>query len=157
MRFLLTKGISIISKADNMFHLWGSHISTVQALKYMQKSCFDTFTSCYTRNSNIKAKLKTSKKWVAVTSPDYLFKHRIDFDYKQMDCGKILKIYSNSITKVLPSVNSEIKHSMQATTYIWTANCQNQNAYISLLIFGMLFLFWINGCWCSNAKLVLPT
>ena len=31
-------------------------------LKYMQKSCSDTFTSCYTRNGNIKAKLKTSEK-----------------------------------------------------------------------------------------------
>jgi len=26
-------------------------------LKYMQKSCSDTFTSCYTRNGNIKANL----------------------------------------------------------------------------------------------------
>jgi len=30
-------------------------------LKYMQKSFSDTFTSCYTRNINIKAKLKTSE------------------------------------------------------------------------------------------------
>ena len=59
-------------------------------LKYMQKSYSDTFTSCYTRNSNIKSKLKTSKKWVTITSPDDLFMHGIDFDYKQMDCGKIL-------------------------------------------------------------------
>ena len=36
-------------------------------LKYMQKSCSDTLTSCYTRNGNIKAKLKTSEKWVTVT------------------------------------------------------------------------------------------
>ena len=33
-------------------------------LKYMQKSCSHTFTSCYTRNGNIKAKLKTTEKWV---------------------------------------------------------------------------------------------
>jgi len=58
-------------------------------LKYTQKSCSDTFTSCYTRNGNIKAKLKTSEKWVTVTSPD-LFKHGIDVDYKQMGCDKIL-------------------------------------------------------------------
>ena len=31
-------------------------------LKYMQKSCSDTFTSCYTENGNIKAKLKTISK-----------------------------------------------------------------------------------------------
>jgi len=59
-------------------------------LKYMQKSCSDTFTSCCTRNGNIKAKLKTSEKLVTVTSPDDLFKHGIDVDYKQMGCGKIL-------------------------------------------------------------------
>ena len=59
-------------------------------LKYMQKSCSDTFSSCYTRNGNIKAKLKTSEKWVIVTSPDDLFKHGIDVDYKQMGCGEIL-------------------------------------------------------------------
>jgi len=35
----------------------------------MQKSYSDTFTSCYIRNGNIKAKLKTSEKWVTVTSP----------------------------------------------------------------------------------------
>jgi len=58
----------------------------------MQKSCSDTFTSCYTRNGNIKAKLKTSQKWVTVTSPDILFKHGINFDYKQMVYGKILNI-----------------------------------------------------------------
>jgi len=77
-------------------------------LKYMQKSCSDTFTSCYTQNGNMKAELKTSEKWVTVTSPDDLFKHGIDFDYKQMDCGKIL----NSTTKIFPFVNSEIKHPM---------------------------------------------
>jgi len=59
-------------------------------LKYMQKSCSVTFTSCYTRNDYIEAKLKTSGKWVTVTSPDDLFKHGIDVDYKQMDCGEIL-------------------------------------------------------------------
>jgi len=59
-------------------------------VKYMQKSCSDTFTSCYTRNGNIKAKLKTSEKWVTVTSPDDLFQHGIDVDYKKMGCGEIL-------------------------------------------------------------------
>jgi len=43
----------------------------------MQKSCSDTFTSCYPRNGNIKAKLKTSEKWVTITLPDDLFKHGI--------------------------------------------------------------------------------
>ena len=61
-------------------------------LKYMQKSCSDTFTSCYTRNGNIKAKLKTTDKWVTVTSPDDLLKHGIDVDFKQMGCDKILSI-----------------------------------------------------------------
>ena len=116
-------------------------------LKYMQKSCSDTFTSCYTQNGNIKAKLKTTEKWVTVTSPD-LFKHGIDVDYKQIGCEP------NSTAKMLPSVNSETKHSVQATTYTWTTNCQKQNAYVSVLIsyVGMLFLFWIYGCWCSSAK-----
>ena len=59
-------------------------------LKYKQKSCSDTFTSCYTQNGNIKAKLKTSEKWVTITSPDDLFKHGIDVDYKKMGCGEIL-------------------------------------------------------------------
>ena len=62
-------------------------------LKYMQKSCSDTFTFCYTRNGNIKAKLKTTDKWVTVTSPEDLFKHEIDVDYyQQMGFGKILNI-----------------------------------------------------------------
>jgi len=61
---------------------------------------------------------------------------------------------SNSTAKILPSVNSEKKLSVQATTYTWTTNCQKQNAYVSILILyvGMLFLFWIYGCWCSSAK-----
>jgi len=59
-------------------------------LKYMQKSCSDTFTSCYARNGHIKAKLKTSEKWVTVTSPNDLFEHGIYVDCKQMGCGEIL-------------------------------------------------------------------
>ena len=58
-------------------------------LKYTQKSCSHTFTSCYTRNGNIKAKLKTTEKWVTITSPDDL-KHGIDVDCKQMGCGEVL-------------------------------------------------------------------
>jgi len=58
-------------------------------LKYMQKSCSDTFTYRYTQNCNIKAKLKTSEKWVTVTSPDDLFKHGIDVDYEKMGCGEV--------------------------------------------------------------------
>jgi len=38
----------------------------------------------------MKAKLNTSEKWVAVASPDDLFKHGISVDYKQMGCGEIL-------------------------------------------------------------------
>jgi len=76
----------------------------------MQKSCSDTFASCYTRNGNIKAKLKTTEKWVTVTSPDDL-----DVDFKRMGCDKDLA--SNSTAKILPSVNSETKHSVPATTY----------------------------------------
>jgi len=56
----------------------------------MHKSYSDTFTSCYTQNGNIKAKLKTSEKWVTVTSPDDLLKQGIDVDYKRIGCGKIL-------------------------------------------------------------------
>ena len=55
-------------------------------LKYMQKSCSDTFISCYTRNGNIKAKLKTTEKWGTVTSRDDTFKHGIYVDYIQMGC-----------------------------------------------------------------------
>jgi len=61
-------------------------------LKYMQKFCSDMFISCYTRNGNIKAKLKISEKWVTVTSPDDLSKRRIDVDHKQIGCGKIFNI-----------------------------------------------------------------
>ena len=66
----------------------------IQATEVHEKSCSDTFTSCYARNGNIKAKFKTSEKWVTVTSPDDLFKHGIDIYCKQMDCGKTL---SNSL------------------------------------------------------------
>jgi len=86
-------------------------------LRYMQKSCSDMFTSCYNRNGNIKAKLKTSEKWVTVTSPDDLFKHVIDVDYKQMETvAKYLT--TNPTAKILPSVNSETKRPMQATIHI---------------------------------------
>jgi len=88
--FLLTNGISKISKEDST----SSFVKILQykLLKYMRKSCSDTFISCYTRNGNIKAKLKTSEKWITITSPDDLFKHRIDVDYKQIGWGKILNI-----------------------------------------------------------------
>jgi len=91
-------------------------------LRYMQKSCSDMFTSCYNRNGNIKAKLKTSEKWVTVTSPDDLFKHVIDVDYKQMETvAKYLT--TNPTAKILPSVNSETKRPMQATIHIWMTIC----------------------------------
>ena len=62
-------------------------------------------------------------------------------------------LLSNSTAKILPSVKSETKHSVQATSYAWTKNCQKQYAYVSVLILyvGMLFLFWIHGCWFSSA------
>jgi len=59
----------------------------------MKTSCCDTFISCCTRNGNIKAQLKISKKWVTVTSPDNLIKHGIVVDDEQMSCGKILNNY----------------------------------------------------------------
>ena len=61
---------------------------------------------------------------------------------------------TNSTARILPSMNSETKRPMQATIYIWITNCQKQNAYVSVLIFyvGILFLFWIYGCWRSSAK-----
>jgi len=59
-------------------------------LEYAQKSCSDTFSSCYTRNGSIKTKLKTIEKWVTNTSPDDLFIHGIDIDVKQMGCEKLL-------------------------------------------------------------------
>ena len=40
---------------------------------------------------------------------------------------------SNTTAKILPSVNPETKHSVQATTYTLTTNCQKQNAYVSVL------------------------
>jgi len=36
--------------------------------------------------------LKTTKKLITLTSPDDLFKHGIDIDYKEMGCGKTLGI-----------------------------------------------------------------
>jgi len=61
---------------------------------------------------------------------------------------------TNSTANILPSVNSETKRPMQANIYAWITNCQKQNAYVSVLILyvGMLFLFWIYGCWRSSAK-----
>jgi len=59
---------------------------------------------------------------------------------------------TNCTEKILPSVNSETKHPMQAIIYTWISNCQKQNTYASVLILyvGMLFLFWIYGCWRSK-------
>ena len=50
--------------------------------------------------------------------------------------------------------NSETKRPMQVTIYTWITNYQKQNAYVSVLVLyvGMLFLFWIYGCWRSSAK-----
>ena len=83
----------VLKNIEGREHVFGCEDLTplrYKLLKYMQKSCSDKFTSCYTRNGNIKAKLKTSEKWVTVTSPDDLFKHGIDVNYKQMGCGEIL-------------------------------------------------------------------
>jgi len=85
-------------------------------LKYMQKSCSDTFTACYTRNGNMKAKFKTSEKWVTVTSPDDLFKNGIDVDINRWAVEKYLT--TNSTANILPSVNSETKRPMQAAIHI---------------------------------------
>ena len=130
-----------------------SHLVRHKLLEYMQKSCSDTFISCYTRNGNIKAKLKTSQKWVTVTSPDDLFTELM-LIINRWTVENYLT--TNSTTKILPSVNSETKRSMQATTYTWTTNCQKQNAYVSALILyvRMLFQFWIHGCWRSSTTCV---
>ena len=61
-------------------------------MKYMQKFCSDTFNSCYTRNGNIKAKLKTTEKRLTITSSNDLFKHGIYADFKQTGCSKIPSI-----------------------------------------------------------------
>ena len=63
-------------------------------------------------------------------------------------------LVTTSTVKIIPSVNSETKRPMQATIYTWITNCQKQNACVSVLILyvGMLFLFWIYGCWRSSAK-----
>ena len=73
-------------------------------LKYMQKFCSDTFTSCYTRNGNIKAKFKTSEKWVTVNSPHDLFKQLMLIINR---CAVAKYLTTNSTAKILPSVNSE--------------------------------------------------
>jgi len=88
--FLLTNGISKISKEDSTSSF--VKISNLYGTSYWRSPCCDAFTSCYTWNGNLKAKLKTSETWVTITSPDDLFKHRIDADYKQMGCGKTLNI-----------------------------------------------------------------
>jgi len=70
---------------------------------------------CYTRNGTIKVKLKATEKLVTVTSPYDLSIHGIDVDYKQMAVAKYSA--TKSTEKILASVNSEIKYSMQVTTY----------------------------------------
>ena len=80
--FLLTNGkLKNIEGRQHVFVCEDLTPLRYKLLKYMQKSCSDKFTSCYTRNGNIKAKLNTSEKLVIVTSPDDLFKHGIDVDY----------------------------------------------------------------------------
>jgi len=50
----------------------------------MEKSCTDTLISYYTRNRNIKIKLKnTTGKSVTIASPDDLFKHGNDIDHNR--------------------------------------------------------------------------
>jgi len=73
----------------------------------MHKSCSDTFTSCYTRNGNIKVKLKTSKKLVTVTSPGDLFKHGIGVDYEQMVC--VAKHLTSNPTAKVQGVSQLLK------------------------------------------------
>ena len=70
----------------------------------MQNFCSDTFSSCCNRNDNIKAKLKTTEKWVAITSPDDVFKHGIHTDLKQMERDKLLSIYNIPAEKILTSM-----------------------------------------------------
>ena len=134
--------------------LWGSHTSTVQATEVHAKILLWYIWLLLHSKWQYKSQAQEIWKWVTVTLPDDLFKHGIDIDYKQMDRGKTLNLTSNYTTKILPSTNSEIKHSMQATTYIWTANCQKQNAYIRVLVLyvGMLYLFWITWLLAQQGK-----
>jgi len=120
-------------------------------LKYMQESCSDTFTSCYPRNGNMKAKLKTSENG----SPSLHLMISSNTELMLIiNRWAVAKYKTNSTARILPSANSETKPPMQATIYTWITNSQKQNAYVSVLILyvGMLFLFWIYGCWRSSAK-----
>ena len=87
-------------------------------LKYMQKSCSDTFSSCYTRNDNIKVKLKTSEKCVTVTSLHLMISSNTELILIINRWTVTKYLTSNSTTKILPSMNSEIKQAMQAATYV---------------------------------------
>jgi len=113
--FLLTNGkLKNIEGRQHVFVCEDLTPLRYKLLKYMQKSCSDRFTSCYTLNGNIKAKLKTSEKCITVTSPDDLFKHGIEI-INRWAVTKYLT--TNSTAKILPSVNSETKRSLQATPY----------------------------------------
>ena len=109
-------------------------------LKYMQKSCSHTFTTCYTRNGNIKAKLKTTEKWLPSLHLMISSNTELMLIVNRWAVAKCLT--TNSAAGILPSMTT------------WITNCQRQNAYVSVLSLyvGVLFLFWIYGCWRSSAK-----
>ena len=86
--FLLTNGNSNISKEDSTSSF--VKISHLYGTSYWSTCKNPVLPLATLENGNIKAKLKTSEKWVTVTSPDDLFKHGIDVDYKKMGCGEIL-------------------------------------------------------------------
>jgi len=84
-------------------------------LKYMQNSCSDTFTSCYTRNGNIKAKLRHLKNGSPSLHLMISSNTNLMLLINRQAVAKYLA--TKSTEKILTSVNSEIKHSVQATTY----------------------------------------
>jgi len=106
-----------------------------------------THNSWYTRDGNIKAKLKTTKNGspslhLMISSNTALLIINRWAVSQHSTSNPTAKIYLPWILK---------QNSMHATTYIWTANCQKQNAYVGVLILYVgMFLFWIHGCWRVN-------
>jgi len=98
-------------------------------LRYMQKSCYDTFTSCYTRNGNIKLSSKHLKNGSPSLHLMISLNTELMLIINRWAVAKYLT--TNPAAKILPSVNSETKRPMQATIRTWTTNWQKQNAYVS--------------------------
>jgi len=162
--FLLTKGISKTSKADSTARLclWGSHTSKVQTtlcgtssvVKYpllnwkVGWSIHGHWVNCrstscarvFTQNRLCRGQISGSGLPLTAVTKNNKKKHtevraKILFWYiyhllhpKKYSATKFAE-------KILDSVNSEIKHSMQATTSAWTTNCRKQNAYVCVIFY----------------------